>query len=619
MLTKTSKKDIPRLSRYRLTEAPNYKALAAFDIETDGMFGEWILGAIKLEGNDTLYQFTNPYDMVRFMMKKPEYDYYAHNASGYDFNYILDALKEIALSMPSTDIKPIKQGDSRIIGFVVKFSKKKLVLKDSLPLLNSSLKKAAKAFAPHIPKMDIGLTDGVTFNPAIVEHMQYLERDCDALIAVMRAVRDITFEKFGSKIGLTAGSTAMNAFKASIPEGKSYYRQTEKVEHFLRQAYYGGYVFPGTQVGKFENFTTLDYTGAYAGQMKRKFPFGVAVRTFTFKEDKIGFYSVIVRVPDGIKVPCVPARTAKGVIYYGSGTFETVIDSETILFAQKRGYQFTILSGYYFVLEENVFEDIINTCEVLEMSDGGVFKAITKLIRNALYGKFGTRIEMEELSISAEQLDGWQFYSDPKTGEDVDNLLVRPVKIDVPYIQLQWAALITSRQRMTLIEKIELLLESGSKTVYGDTDSVIAESDVIKKLMLNGQLDVRDNQYGYLKHEHDFKDIIFLGPKCYGGRVLNEEKEYVLRAKGVPNYKLFIGLFKRALRGRYDKNYFPASNSVYRRLLNPDLPLRIEDGRNRRLTNLINSDAWNLNKDTGEITPKISPPFTKYAIMLRTG
>lgn len=596
---------VPCLHHDQPKAFPKYKKLAAFDIETDDLYGPYLLGAIMLEEGD-FYTFETPEGMIEFMLKHPDYDYYAHNGSGYDFNYLLEPLRALAFSNEKIDIQPIKQGDTRVIAFMITFSKKKVALKDSLPLLNSSLKKAAEAFAPDMPKLDIGLAEGVTFNPQNPDHMSYLKRDCETLIVIMQSVRRHTWEQFHCKIGLTAGSTAMNAFKASIPDGRVYYRTTPTAENFLRQGYYGGYVFPGKWVGQFQDYTTLDYTGAYAGQMKYKlYPIGRPIYTFTYVEGRIGFYRVICTAPK-TDIPCVPCRTNKGVIYYQDSTFETVIDSETLAFAQARGYRFVILEGYYFVEEEDVFTNIITLCEALELSLGGVFKALTKLIRNALYGKFGTREEVEEIRLAPDLAEGWGYYIDPVTGMDIDGVQVRTTRVDAPYIQLQWAALVTARQRMTLIEKLELLLASGSETVYGDTDSVIGDSAVIARLIVEGKI-TTGIHYGELKHEHDFTKIIFLGPKCYGGSVINEAKPYVLRAKGVPNKQLMYDVFTDALSGKREKKYFKASNSVYRRLLNPLLPIRITNGRNRTLTNLINSEAWEYDPETKEIFAKRAP------------
>lgn len=600
--SKPKKQEIARLSHYAPKKFPKYKEVAAFDIETNGLYGQFILGAIVLGDTGEFHTFMCPDDMVKFMMKHHSYDYYAHNGSGYDFNYLLEPLRNIALSDDRVMVKPIKQGDTRIIGFSIEWSKHTVALKDSLPLLNTSLAKSAKAFAPHMPKLSIGLDAGVIFNPMNAEHMEYLKRDCETLIAVMRAVRVQAWEKFQCKIGLTAGSTAMNAFKAAIPIGRSYYRLTGKAELFLRGAYYGGYVYPGTKVAQYSKYTTLDYTGAYAGVMKEDYPIGRAVHTLEFAENRTGFYRVWCTAPK-TRIPCVPCRTEKGVIYYQDCTFETIIDNETLKFAENRGYSFTILEGYYFVEEEDVFTSIIARCEELELSGNGDFKPLTKLIRNALYGKFGTRENMTEMVISTEAQDHFEFYTDPDTGMDIDGVQMKTTKVDAPYIQLQWAALVTARQRMKLIEKLELVLEAGSETVYGDTDSIIGDTVVMEKLMEEGKITL-GTSYGELKREHDFTSIIFLGPKCYGGSVIGEEKPYVLRAKGVPNQKLVYSLFTSALSGKRNKQYFDASNSVYRRLLNPTLPIKVCDGRNRKLTDIINSEAWEFDTETGEILAK---------------
>lgn len=623
-------------------------AIAAFDIETEGLGGAFIAGAIvtqeKGENNDndlprtnhSLRLFFNDLnELFEWMLDHPEYRYLAHNASGYEFSYLAPLVYDFFTNRPGVHVSTAIQGSARIVeyriewetGELTKSGKPKttcLDIRDTLCLFNMSLEKVAKAYCPHMPKLKENINfETESFNPHNPEHVAYVFRDCDIVLSAYTTLHSHMVSVFGCDIGVTAGSTSIKAFKTTIPEGHVYYRINEEADEFVRKAYYGGLVIPGRQVGKRGETGSVDVNGAFAFQMvSHKFPVGSPTTTLEFNRTHTGFYHVRATVPmavyDRLGFNPVPRRNSQG-LDWPSGSFDTYLSSVEIEWCEKRGVTFEILSGMYWTREEPVFKAFIEKCQEYEIIENGKYKPTVKGMRNANYGKYATQVMHSVLVYSKEDITQSQQTLIPltvnDTGEIIEGVYLGEEKSDSEFMMPHWAALITAYQRLYLMDFIEEAYKRGAKNVYTDTDSLKCDLEVLLSMVADKTIPI-GTHYGEFKLEEICKEFTVLGGKCYMGELDNGE--IIVKAKGIPTREL-----KKNARTIYEE----AVQALRRKLPKGKRGQEAERGREihftgvksamsiikershvqpvarkRKITDIRNSWAWHINK-SGEIFP----------------
>src|SRR5260221_1445091 len=586
------------LCRVKQPKKRKTKLIAAFDIETVGLGGEFIEGCISYEdkpGEHPLVSTSS--SLFDTILCDPGYIYYAHNGGGYDFCYLIDHILRIRNACGSDGrVDPIRQGTSRIIGFKITIGKKRYDIRDSFAIIPTSLRKAADFFAPDLPKSDaINFEAGEVYNPNNPLHREYLYRDCDALIAVVKSYANKVRELFGTELGYTAGSTAMNAWQAYIPEGFVYWRLSKKNEEWARVAYYGGYVHPGYEIGPHGDVISIDLNAAYAASMRKGVPVGNPFGTYKYYPDMFGIYEVIAHVPHDIPFPIIPSRDSHGMLQWCSGTFRTRITSTEIEFAKQRGCSFDILEGLVWEKWEYPFDEFLNKCEKMEL-EGGVLKEIAKLQRNALYGRFGTKLEQESIVLSErEPGEHYAPVIDEQTGEPKWGLWTIRERCNPGYIQRAWAATITMHQRLKLFELMEGVGIEHFR--YADTDSIKGDARAVEGLVSKGLVSVQPG-YGHVKVDERYEWFECLGVKNYRG--IKVDGSYVGKTKGIPKRFCTPELMEQASRlGISEKIYFRGMNAPMQLLLGKKKEVSMM--RNRRIGSLVNSQSWRVHD--GKIRP----------------
>lgn len=638
------------------------KKIIAYDIETgasvgDAFFGEFNYG-MAYDG-ERYYDFSSMQEFLQWSLQFPGYTFLAHNAKGYELVYLLDYLREMFLNDPSYTIETVAQGKT-IIQFTLKqkTTTQKLNMKsrqledvtktktwkygDTLPIFVDSLKEVTKAYAPDHLKM----SGAIDFEKEVFDilnplHRQYLETDCAGLYHAYRRMEELMFETFGCALGMTAGSTSMKAFKACIPEGKAYYRMHPDVDAMAREAYKGGIVLPGLSTHLLEDVTVHDAKAAYGYHMKTKwYPVGSGVHTFRYIPGKQAVYRCVVHAPVDLPVGFI---SEKGSSILPLGTFEATVTSAEIEFGEQYGYRFEIQEGFYWEESEQVFRYFAELCEKLEttcvMVDGQKnypYKPVAKLMRNSLYGKFGTKEQSEGVIFTHEPGPSHEIFINPRTGEIVEGLYSYTEEIDEAYMIPIWAAFITAYQRIYLMELVYLAYSMGARSIYCDTDSMTIETVIVKKMKEAGHLQ-SNGLYGSWEYEGR-GDMLALAPKVYRLQAYTEEyvaylenetpgefegtqydlKKSKVRAKGVPINSQAATLRiegekidetkKRSMyddvaRGVFETVEWDSHNSVLTRLKNPGLDIR--KPRKRKMSNILMSDGWNYDVDTGTIFPVV--------------
>ena len=224
-----------------------HKKLATFDIETraptnapggNPLYGDICENGICLYGNPAAPDqpiATFFHDMTTLLAHLIEqyagFTIAAHNGAKYEFNYLLDSLRQLVASSDRFSVRAIQQGEA-IIGYDVTETTTHTLTRgkragqtiekqrhwhflDTYPLFNLSLADVATAFCPDLPKLD-GTIDWKTesWSYAIATHRAYLTRDCEIVFHAYRALTDNVFDCFGSTLGRTAASTALRACRA---------------------------------------------------------------------------------------------------------------------------------------------------------------------------------------------------------------------------------------------------------------------------------------------------------------------------------------------------------------------------------------------------------------------
>jgi hypothetical protein len=246
--------------------------------------------------------------------------------------------------------------------------------------------------------------------------------------------------------------------------------------------------------------------------------------------DKLGFNPVPCRSPEGLSWP--------------SGRFETYLSSIEIEYALKKGCRFDVLCGYVWTKSEYIFTEFIDKCQEYELRDGGIFKPLSKLERNALYGKFATKSDHNMVVYAHELAENNPQNLIPLTNQDtgdiIEGIYTGKESSSSPYMLPHWGALITAWQRVYLMEFIEKMYARGATNVYCDTDSIKCELEVITSAIKDGIIPI-GNVFGQFKPEDFCKEFVVLGGKCYLGSLQEPDKKgnmFVVKAKGVPTARL---------------------------------------------------------------------------------
>lgn len=571
--------------------------IGTFDLETDGLGGTFILSAICDDTDRVTMQSSVP-ELVSSLLSKKHRNilWFAHNGGNYDFKYILSHIVELVKRGRLFDVRLLMTND-KVIEMTIyrwKNDKNPCKIRDSFALIPAPLAHVSKTFAPQYVKGHINF-DSETFNPGNTEHLEYLRNDVLGLRYSLLTFYKTAIDHFGIVPSITAASTAMKAWKCTIPDDTIYFRTHADCEAFVRHSYFGGMVYINRVNVELENMVKLDISGAYGYAMKTfAMPVGEVTRTDTYEEGKIGFYKCRVIAPKNLEKYIIGVKSDTGVLW-ARGTFETVIDSYTYQYALTRGYKIEIIEGYYFDRQEYIFKEFIERCEKIEfVNKGNALGDTAKLMRNSLYGKFGTNPQKKEYGILKDiGVDGWEPTIDNTTGSPHDYLCVRDIEIDASYIMPQWASCITACVRIYL-DQLDALL--NYQFVYNDTDSSVVPLSVYEehKHLLPNQI-----AYGRFKVETIYDSFCVLGPKAYMGK-LREEDQYTdqngnvvqfdMKAKGIPRRRLTPDIMRNKGVVEFDS-------------LNGIIPI-LRDGKSightihRTVTDIRNSSNWVLIDDT---------------------
>lgn len=591
--------------------------LASIDVETDGLYGPFLACGFYCEnarmvestpqanGHNGYAVYTDIREcLLRVfaiaetlqLQREAPLLVLAHNLYNYDMHYFIDTLMS---RVPVYSIEVIPQGD-KAVGFVVKRDNTMIVrFQDTLPLFQTSLKKATQAFSPHAVKKDIGLARGMLFDVMQYEHREYLYYDCYGLVEAYKGFQAQIEDVFKSAISMTAGGTAMKAFLSLLPDDRehTYYRMSNEVDTYTRTSYYGGLVYPGHDMNEHTNVISLDLNAAYASVMRRAYPYGQAIRTTRERPGLMGIYTCYVTTPplSHVSIPILPSRGTDGFLQWAYGRFTTTITSVEIAYARELGYTCEVIEGVIWKESAYMFTDFINLCEEIEVNEPEKKPAI-KILRNSLYGKFGTRACVARMVIGDyEDIEKHSLIPVlDERGQDIPFLFTESEVIDAPYLMPHIASFVTAYQRITLHTAMMSL--GHTNILYGDTDSIKVSASVFDAFMLQGPVLAVGERYGMWKVDGRYDTFQSFGPKNYR---YQEKGTFVWKHKGIPMAPLLPYQGRNPTQEKLEVAY-EQTNSVQRRMKNSRLPMTTHT--KRTIASVYTSLNWIAHEDN-TITP----------------
>ena len=548
--------------------------IAAFDFETQGLGGKLLCATWYIDGMlEPQIILGNPDEIAQGIIKVFEdhgknVRWYAHNAQ-YDWRYIVDLL----VDKYEQTIQFLMRSDSDV--FIIKTHLFELV--DSYAVFPQSLKKMSESFDPEYGKLEI---DDITqFDPTNLQHQEYAKRDAFTLVRSLKNYDKAIYQIFGVHIAYTVASTAVKAWRSTISNN---YFKPDRIDEFVRTAYFGGLVALSSNK-TFENLYTYDINSSYPYTM-REFgvPYGTYAQTHYLEPGVPGVYRVKVETPDNLVFPILPKRIKKGksdYIIWCQGVFETTVTNIELEFAIKHGYK--ILEIYEGIIwNETVFPfgDFVDLCEKTRWKHKGTpFELVAKLMQNSVYGKFGSRTERTELFIPKSDVD----YEGAFPWGSSEKLWIRDQHIESIQALPQWAVFITARARLNLLEVIyELGVEN---VIYCDTDSITTTKIMDKKHV--------GNAYGKFKLEKTWQTFRAIAPKVYVGKLDNGDMLGAI--KGIPKKKLTAADYVELMKAgniTADLSILPSFKSFMKG--NRETKLM-----QRRSTDIKNSQTWKLIDD----------------------
>jgi len=585
------------------------RLFGAFDLETYGLGGAYADG-FTWEGPGTEPQRHYTADSMFKALLTPDHGltdkgepstrqfiWLAHNGGKYDFAYLARDLREYALQT-GLPIETIQQG-TKVIGITIKTPEGKVQLRDTLPLLQTSLERASKAFAPdfaksgHCPRHDFTVDDNAQYDPTCRECVDYAEQDVISLWHTYVNCRSIIIGLYNVEPAITTGATAIKAWQATIPKGMVYYRQHPQKEAFLRNFTTGAYITPGCTSamltppsGQQFAAVTVDRTAAFgASMLMGNYPTDAGTWVDRYDpEAAFAFYEVTAE-RDRADFPAVPLHSG-GVKAWATGSGTAYVTSEQFEQLTAWGYKLTVVRGLVHDRVEDVFGPFMRKCEDMEypgmrecpvhgpqmlsnrliskntFGEGTecscrpadpTVKAIAKNMRNSLNGKLNIKEEQERLYIGTPP-DGDEdahIVVDERTGEELP-VYTKTEQTEAPYCNPGWYAITVSRQQLEELRLVALC--EPDERFKCDTDSVTMPQARYEQLHEAGEINTGGG-YGNYKVEHWWLWHQSTGPKNYrGDEQVADKSKYTANCKGINRAKLltdprFMDAHARAAEG----------------------------------------------------------------------
>ena len=492
----------------------------------------WAFALCEIGHPDNFIYGNNIDDFIKFCSNKKEnYQLYFHNLKfdgEYIFNYLLNNGFEYVKDKKERRDKTFTclisdMGQFYSIEIYFHCTKKhtnKVIIYDSLKILNFSVEKIAKDFNLPIQKLTL---DYDTYRPVghelTEEEINYIRNDVEIMSRALQFIFDENLLK------MTIGSDALANYKEMNKNFNRYFPILPiEIDSDIRKSYRGGFtylndIYKEKEVGR---GLVLDVNSLYPSVMNNEYlPFGDPI-FFEGKYEHDSLYKLYVQtitcafeVKDGmiptIQIKNNPSFLPNEYIKSSDGDLITLtltsIDLE--LFFEHYNVSFlTYHSGWKFKALKGLFSNYINTWTEKKINakkeNNKVLYTISKLMLNSLYGKFGLNPKVRSKI--------------PYLEEGVVKYKITDIEYRDP-IYLPIATFITSYARRKTINTSQAI-KDYTKEKYGIDNYIYSDTDSIHLLYMEHEelkqfVDIDDYRLGAWKIESEFTRGKFLRQKCY--------------------------------------------------------------------------------------------------------
>lgn len=543
---------------------PKSIKFAVFDIETYKWIHPYAVGFYdgvnykQFLGKDCIKDFIS-YVAVK---KYRGYRIYAHNGGKFDFNFLMDILKNRKFNIDMvfqgsrclllklyTHLYRNDEGSithSNVIQFV-----------DSIGLLKFGLDALTKDFDVKHKKLNFMDKKGSErdyeylyrlYKEDDIRFHDYLRNDVYGLYEVLVKFNDLITKNNG-QMGLTIASTSLKTFQTGYLS--SDIRMTDRDTNTeMKIGYYGGRTEIFRMMLPDDKYRCYDVNSLYPYVMfNNEFPVSkpktVNNVTPTMIKEICGITKCRVKSPKDLYLPVLPYKLKIGghnKLVFPLGKFDGYWDNVQLAKAMELGYKIEPQKMLVFKTDY-IFKDYVTNFYKLKSDSKPQSPSyiLAKLMLNSLYGKFAQNQDSEMVVKINNPKDLMEM--EIVGVVDADHNLFR-VKTEskgnffIPQISIH----VTALAQLRLYKFMEDLIDKGKLVSYCDTDS----------LFTNGYLPTSD-KLGDMKREYNFSSGYFLLPKTYC--IVKPDGSVKVKAKGFTRdfqKQLTEKSFKKAL---YKKDY----------------------------------------------------------------
>lgn len=394
-----------------------------------------------------------------------------------------------------------KKGKARICTTII----------DSLKILNFKVEQIAEAFNLPIKKLSID------YDQYREPGHQLTEDETAYIINDVRIVAMALHTLFREGLTkMTQGSNAMKDYQDTI--GITKFREwfpilSYDIDLYIRQSYKGGFTYlsPRFKNKIIGNGCVFDVNSLYPSQMRyRLLPYGEPVYFNGEYQENIGYPLYVQKVECifKLKPKHIPTIQIKHNLRFVETEYLTSSDGDIVtlyltsidLKLFKEHYDISYINyvgGYMFRAREGMFDEYIDKWMAVKKQstiDGNsAMRTLAKLMLNALYGKFGLRIDCQSKYPYMNEEGLVKF----KLGE--------PEEREPVYIPM--ASFITAWARYTTITAAQKVYD---RFIYADTDSLHLTGHDIPE-----GLEVDATKLGAWDYEMQFDRAKYLRQKTY--------------------------------------------------------------------------------------------------------
>lgn len=402
-----------------------------------------------------------------------------------------------------------------------KHKTKKVIIRDSLKIINMPVKKIPNAFNLPDSKLEIDYNKPRKKNHILTkEEKDYITEDVLIVAKALKMMYDLGLEK------MTIGSNALANYKGTISRKRFelLFPNLDNIDSDLRQSYRGGFTYlnPFYKEKIVKNIVNLDVNSLYPSVMRYEaLPYGEPIfYEGKYEEDKIyPLYIQMIYCNFKIKKNKIPTIQIKHSMRFSSNEYLRESGDEGVclcltsvdlkLFLEQ--YDVTnlkYLKGWKFKQMNNIFSDYIdywiNIKNEATINKNKGMRTIAKLMLNSLYGKYATSLEAKSKIPYLDENDIVKYkISDAETKEGL-------------YIPI--ASFITSYARNKTIRTAQTITDYSIQKygrdafIYSDTDSIKTTLSIEE---LEKIVDIDDVKLGAWKNEGIARKAKFLRQKCY--------------------------------------------------------------------------------------------------------